>query len=65
MDYKFSAITPEIKRLAEKSMEGYKIDPELYTQYDVKRGLPFAEENPEARIIMQKSAAEPHYNGDL
>ena len=39
MDYKFSAITPEIKRLAEKSMEGYKIDPELYTQYDVKRGL--------------------------
>ena len=32
--------------------------------YDHSGGiLPFAEENPEARIIMQKSAAEPHYNG--
>ena len=39
MDYKFSKITPEINKLAEKSLEGYKIDPELYTQYDVKRGL--------------------------
>ena len=39
MDYKFSAITPSITRLAEKSIEGYKIAPELYTQYDVKRGL--------------------------
>lgn len=39
MKYRFSEITPEIKHLAEKSLEGYKIDPELYTQYDVKRGL--------------------------
>ena len=39
MRYKFSEITPEITRLAEMSMEGYRIDPELYTQYDVKRGL--------------------------
>ncbi|MDE5854225.1 MAG: citrate/2-methylcitrate synthase [Ruminococcus sp.] len=39
MDYKFSEITPQISKLAEKSMEGYKIDPQLYTQYDVKRGL--------------------------
>jgi len=39
MKYGFSEITPEIKALAERSMEGYKIDPTLYTQYDVKRGL--------------------------
>lgn len=39
MRYKFSDITPEITRLADMSMEGYRIDPELYTQYDVKRGL--------------------------
>ncbi|WP_028519828.1 citrate/2-methylcitrate synthase [Ruminococcus flavefaciens] len=39
MRYKFSEITPEISRLAEMSLEGYRIDPELYTQYDVKRGL--------------------------
>lgn len=39
MKYNFSEITPEIIKLAEDSMEGYKIDPELYTQYDVKRGL--------------------------
>ena len=39
MKYKFSEITPEIKRLAESSMEGYRIEPSLYTQYDVKRGL--------------------------
>ena len=33
--------------------------------YDHSGGiLPFAEENPEARIIMQKSAAELHYNGE-
>lgn len=35
MDYGFSKVTPEITRLAEKSIEGYRIDPELYTQYDV------------------------------
>ena len=39
MNYKFSAITPEISKLAEKSLDSYKIDPALYTQYDVKRGL--------------------------
>lgn len=39
MGYRFSEITPEIKKLADASMEGYKIDPELYTKYDVKRGL--------------------------
>lgn len=38
-DYGFSKITPEVKRLAEKSLDGYKIQPELYTEYDVKRGL--------------------------
>lgn len=37
--YNFSEITPEIRRLAENSIEGYKIDPSLYAQYDVKRGL--------------------------
>ena len=35
----FSDVPQEIERLAELSMEGYKIDPVLYTQYDVKRGL--------------------------
>ncbi len=39
MKYGFSEITPEIRRLADSSIEGYKIDPNLYTQYDVKRGL--------------------------
>ena len=35
----FSDVSQEIERLAELSLEGYKIDPALYTQYDVKRGL--------------------------
>lgn len=35
----FIELTPEIIKLAEKSIDGYKIAPELYTQYDVKRGL--------------------------
>ena len=39
MRYKFSELTPEIIQLADMSLEGYKIAPELYTQYDVKRGL--------------------------
>ena len=39
MKFGFSEITPEIKKLADSSIEGYKIDPNLYTQYDVKRGL--------------------------
>ncbi len=38
-DYKFSKVTPEVQQLADKSLEGYKIDPELYSKYDVKRGL--------------------------
>ena len=32
MGYRFSEITPEIKKLADASMEGYRIDPELYTK---------------------------------
>ena len=39
MKYKFSSVTPEIQKLSEKSIDGYKINPELYMQYDVKRGL--------------------------
>lgn len=38
-DYGFSKVTPQIERLAEKSLEGYRIEPQLYTEYDVKRGL--------------------------
>ena len=38
-EYGFSKITPVIAALAEKSLDGYKIDPELYTKFDVKRGL--------------------------
>ncbi|MCD7891780.1 MAG: citrate/2-methylcitrate synthase [Ruminococcus sp.] len=38
-DYKFSKVTPEVQRLADKSLEGYKVDPELYSKYNVKRGL--------------------------
>ena len=32
-------LTPEIQKLADKSIEGYRINPDLYTLYDVKRGL--------------------------
>ena len=40
MDYNtYSAITPEIERLALLSEKASVIDPELYTRYDVKRGL--------------------------
>lgn len=39
MKHGINELTPEIIKLAEKSIEGYRIDPELYTQYDVKRGL--------------------------
>lgn len=35
----FSEITPEIRALAEKSERSCIIDQELYTKYDVKRGL--------------------------
>lgn len=38
-EYGFSKITPLISELAEKSMNGYRIAPELYTKFDVKRGL--------------------------
>lgn len=40
MDYQnFSEITPELIRLAKLSEESNMIDPSLYAQYDVKRGL--------------------------
>ncbi len=40
MDYNtYSAITPEIEKLAALSENASVIDPELYTRYDVKRGL--------------------------
>ena len=35
---RFSKITPEIDKLASLCVQN-KIDPELYTKYDVKRGL--------------------------
>lgn len=35
----YSQITPEIKKLAEVCKAHNNIDPELYTKYDVKRGL--------------------------
>ena len=35
----FSEITPELEKLAELSKQSSYIDPELYTTYDVKRGL--------------------------
>lgn len=36
---KYSEITPEIYKLAEKIKQNCVIDPELYQKYDVKRGL--------------------------
>ena len=40
MDYNtYSAITPEIEKLAALSENASVIDPELYIRYDVKRGL--------------------------
>lgn len=35
----YSEITPEIRRLAQLCAQNNAIDPELYTRYDVKRGL--------------------------
>ena len=35
----YSEIRPEIKKLAQQCVENSYIDPALYTQYDVKRGL--------------------------
>ena len=39
LDRKYSEITPEIKRLADKCMETGKIDSELYKKHKVNRGL--------------------------
>lgn len=39
MERNFAEITPEIAKLAEQSTSSYCIDPDLYTKYDVKRGL--------------------------
>ena len=36
---RFCEITPELQHLATLSEQCSKIDPELYNQYDVKRGL--------------------------
>ncbi len=38
-EYGFSKVTPEIQKLADNSIEGYRIEPELYLKHDVKRGL--------------------------
>ena len=35
----FSTITPELKALSDTLESAPRIDPELYTKYDVKRGL--------------------------
>ena len=39
MERNFAEITPELVELAKQSISSYLIDPELYTKYDVKRGL--------------------------
>lgn len=39
MEKEFGRITPKLEELAEKAKESSYIDPELYTKYDVKRGL--------------------------
>ncbi|MDD6039321.1 MAG: citrate/2-methylcitrate synthase [bacterium] len=39
MERNFAEITPELEQLANQSIQSYNIDPELYTKYDVKRGL--------------------------
>ena len=39
MERNFAEITPELVELAKQSISSYCIDPELYTKYDVKRGL--------------------------
>ena len=36
---RFTEITPEIQALAELCKENGSINPELYTKYEVKRGL--------------------------
>lgn len=39
MERNFAEITPELAKLADQCVSSYCIDPELYTKYDVKRGL--------------------------
>lgn len=39
MERNFAEITPELQKFARQSIQSYNIDPELYTRYDVKRGL--------------------------
>lgn len=39
MERNFAEITPELLELSKQSISSYCIDPELYTKYDVKRGL--------------------------
>lgn len=38
-DYTFSEITPQLIKLSEMSKKSSYINPDLYTEYDVKRGL--------------------------
>ena len=38
-EQKFSEITPDLLRLSELSKAAGQIDTELFTKYDVKRGL--------------------------
>jgi citrate synthase len=38
-NYSYSSNTPEIERLASICIDNYHIEPELYSRYDVKRGL--------------------------
>ena len=38
-NWNYSDILPEINVLAEKMIDNSRIDPELYTKYNVKRGL--------------------------
>ena len=39
LDEKYSRITPEIERLSDLCVENAAIDPELYTKFEVNRGL--------------------------
>ena len=38
-NHSYSEITPELLKLSKLTQENKKIDPELYTKYEVKRGL--------------------------
>lgn len=39
LHYSFSNVTPQIERLADMCVSNGAIDPELYSKYEVKRGL--------------------------